>query len=88
MFNGLFGIGRAYRKLPPHHNFAELADNIEKFAHHLKDRCLGSFGNERAILKAPDRWEWKLGADLITLIEYARHFVPPGSDSLHHYGRE
>jgi hypothetical protein len=35
MLNGLFGIGRAYKKLPPHHNFAELADNIDQLANDL-----------------------------------------------------
>jgi hypothetical protein len=53
MLNGLFGIGRAYKKLPPHHKFTKLAD-IERFAEYLKDRNLGSFARE-GCLKAPDR---------------------------------
>jgi hypothetical protein len=84
MFNGLFGFGRAYKKLPPHHNFKELADNIERLADYLMDRSLGSFARE-GYLKAPDRWEWKLGNDLKLLLEYARGFVPPDTDGLHHY---
>jgi len=43
MFNGLFGIGRSYRKLPPHHNFAQLADNVEQLANYLMGRSLGKF---------------------------------------------
>jgi hypothetical protein len=62
VLNGLFGLGRAYKKLPPHHNFTELADNIERLANYLMDRSLGSFGNE-GYIKAPDRWEWQLGND-------------------------
>ena len=46
MFNGLFGIGRSYKKLPPHHNFTELANNIEELANALMDQSLGSFARE------------------------------------------
>ena len=84
MFNGLFGLGRAYKRLPPHHNFAELADNVERLANHLMDRSLGSFARE-GYLKAHDRWEWQLGTDLKLLLEYARGFVPADTDGLHHY---
>ncbi len=84
MFNGLFGLGRAYNRLPPHHSFSELADNVERLADYLIDRSLGSFANER-YMKAPDRWEWKLGNDLKLLLEYARGFVPSDTDGLHHY---
>jgi hypothetical protein len=83
MLNGLFGIGRAYKKLPPHHNFAELADNIEQLANDLMDRSLGSFARE-GYLKAPGRWEWQLGNDLKMLLEYARGSVPSDTDGLHH----
>jgi hypothetical protein len=84
MFNGLFGLGRAYRQLPPHHNFKELADNIEGVAGYLMDRSLGSFARE-GYLNASNRWEWRLGNDLLLLLEYARGSVPPGTDGLHHY---
>jgi hypothetical protein len=87
MFNGLFGLGRAYRayrRLPPHHNFVELADNIEKLADYLWDRSLGSFARE-GYLKASGRWENQLAKDLKLLVEYARGFVPPNTDGLHHY---
>ncbi|MGY3487836.1 hypothetical protein ACVW1C_005719 [Bradyrhizobium sp. USDA 4011] len=83
LFNGLFGFGRAYTKLPPHHNFAELADNIDAFASQLLDRAVGkNFGGE-SYLNAPDRWEWKLGRDLKTLVDYARSYVPDDVDGLH-----
>jgi hypothetical protein len=83
LFNGLFGLGRAYRKLPPHHNFAELAANIDAFANHLLDRAVGkNFGGEN-YLNAPNSWEWKLGRDLKTLVEYARDHVPADVDGLH-----
>jgi hypothetical protein len=84
MLNGLFGISRTYKKLPPHHNFAELADNIEQLANDLMDRSLGSFARE-GYLKAPNRWEWQLGNDLKMLLEYARDSVPPDTDGLHHF---
>jgi len=84
MLNGLFGIGRAYKKLPPHHNFAELADNIEQLANALKNGSLGSFARE-GYLKAPSHWQWQLGNDLILLLEYARGSVPPDTDGLHHF---
>jgi hypothetical protein len=83
LFKGLFGLGRAYRKLPPHHNFTELSDNIDAFANHLLDRAVGkNFGGE-SYLNAPDRLEWKLGHDLKTLVEYARSCVPDDVDGLH-----
>ena len=84
MFNGLFGLGRAYKRLPPHHDFKELADNLERVADYLIDRSLGSFSSE-GYLKAPDRWEWRLGEDLKLLLKYARDFVPPDTDGLHYY---
>jgi hypothetical protein len=63
MFNGLFGLGRAYRKLPPHNNFKELADNVERLADYLIVRSLGSFATA-GYLKAPSRWKTQLGDDL------------------------
>jgi len=84
MFNGLFGLGRAYKRLAPHHNFKELADNIERLADYLMDRSLGSFANE-GYLKAPGRWEWQLGNDLKLLLKYAGDFVPPDTDGLHYF---
>jgi hypothetical protein len=84
MLNGLFGIGRAYKKLPPHHNFTELADNIERLANNLIDHSLGSFANE-GYLKAPERWQWQLGNDLKMLVDYSRDFVPRDTDGLHHH---
>jgi hypothetical protein len=84
MFNGLFGLGRVYNRLPPHHNFKELADNIERLAGYLLDRSLGRFTNE-GYLKAPARWEWQLGNDLNLLLKYARDFVPPDTDGLHYF---
>jgi hypothetical protein len=84
MLSGLFGIGRAYKKLPPHHNFAELANNIEQLANQLMDSSLGSFTQE-GYLKAPSRWQWQLGNDLKILLEYARGSVPPDTDGLHYF---
>jgi hypothetical protein len=84
MLSGLFGLGRKYKKLPPHRNFTELAANIERIADYLMDRSLGSFGNE-GYTKAPGRWEWQLGNDLKMLLEYARGSVPPEADGLHYY---
>jgi hypothetical protein len=84
MFSNFFGIGRAYRRLPPHQNFQDLADNLEQISNYLLDRCLGSFATE-GYLKAPQRWEWRLGTDLKMLLEYARDFVPPETDGLHHH---
>jgi hypothetical protein len=84
MFNGLYGIGRAYKKSPPHHNFAELADNIEQLANELMDRSLGSFARE-GYLEARHRWQWQLGNDLKMLLEYARGSVTPDVDGLHHF---
>lgn len=82
MISEIFGLGRAYKKLPPHDNFAQLAANIERIADYLLDRSLGNFRNE-GYLKAPQRWEWKLGNDLKMLLQYARDFVPPDTDGLH-----
>lgn len=84
MFSNLSGIGRAYRKLPPHHNFTELASNVEALAYRLWDRSLGSFGGE-GYLKAPKRWEHQLAQDLLMLVEYARASVPPDTDGLHYF---
>lgn len=84
MLNGLFGIGRAYKKLPPHHNFAELADNIERLADELMNRSLSSFTSE-GYLQVPSRWQWQLGNDLKMLLEYARGSVPPNTDGLHYF---
>jgi len=39
-------------------------------------------------LKAPDTWEWKLGHDLKTLVEYARGYVPDDVDGLHRTQRD
>ncbi|WP_164937379.1 MULTISPECIES: hypothetical protein [Bradyrhizobium] len=88
LFNRLSRLGRAYRKLPEHHNFAELADNIDAFANHLLDRAIGkNFGGE-SYLNAPNTWEWKLGRDLKTLVEYARSYVPKDVDGLHRTRRD
>jgi hypothetical protein len=99
LFNGLFGIGRAYKKLPPHHNFTELAANIESLANHLLDVGAGNFatgGTLRAserwqwqlgndVSGSSERWQWQLGNDLKLLLEYARGFVPPDRDGLHYF---
>lgn len=88
MLNGFFGIGRAYKKLPPHHNFVELADNIERLADELMNRSLDSFRSE-GYLQAPSRWQWQLGNDLKMLLDYARGSVAPHADGLHRFsGRE
>jgi hypothetical protein len=84
MFNGLFGIGRAYQKLPPHHNFKELADNVERLADYLMDSGLSNISGEGHI-KAPDRWQQHLGKDLKMLLLYVRDFVPPDTDGLHYF---
>lgn len=84
MFNGLFGIGRAYKKLPPHRSFTELAANVEMLANYLLDVGAGNFANE-GYLKAHERWQWQLGNDLKLLLEYARGFVPPDADGLHYF---
>ena len=86
MLSKLFGIGRAYKKLPPHNNFKELADNMEAFGDYLIDRSLGSFASQ-GYLKAPGRIENKLGHDLKMLVEYARAHVPSDTDGLHFYSR-
>jgi hypothetical protein len=84
MFNELFGIGKAYKKLPPHKNFKELSDNIEKLANNLIDQSLGSFGNE-GYLNAPGKWQWQLGNDLKMLVDYARDNVSEDTDGLHYF---
>ena len=84
MLNGLFGLGRAYRKLPPHRNFAELAANVERVADHLRDKAVANFGKAD---RAPERWEWQLGSDLKMLVEYARAHVPDDADGFHHFSR-
>lgn len=83
MLNDLFGVGRAYKKLPPHHDFAELANNIEQLANALMNQSLGSFARE-GYLKAPTKWQWRLGNDLKMLLEYARGHVPEDTDGLHY----
>ena len=75
MLRDLFGIARAYKKLPPHKDFGQLANNIETLADYLLDRTSGSLARE-GYLKVPDRWEWKLGSDLKLLCQYARIAVP------------
>jgi hypothetical protein len=82
MLRDLFGIARAYKKLPPHKNFGQLANNIETLADYLLDRSLGSFARE-GYLKVPDRWEWKLGSDLKLLCQYARSAVSDDADEGH-----
>lgn len=84
MLNGLFGIGRAYKKLPPHHNFAKLANNIEQLANELMDRSLGSFARE-GYLKTQSHWQWLLGNDLKMLLQYSRGSVAPDTDGLRHF---
>jgi hypothetical protein len=79
-------IGRAYKKLPPHHSFAQLANNIERLANDLMYQSLGRFSHDD-YQNAPNRWEWKLGKDLKLLIEYAKGYVPPDIDGLHHSAR-
>jgi hypothetical protein len=85
MFNGWFGLGRAYKKLPPHHDYKELAANVETLANYLIDK--GADGSETGHLT----WQWKLGNDLKLLLQYADGFVPPETDGLHYFsgrGRE
>jgi hypothetical protein len=82
MLRDLFGIARAYRKLPPHRDFGQLADNIEALAQYLLYRSSGSFARE-GYLKAPDRWDCKLGSDLKLLCRYARSAVPDDANGLH-----
>jgi hypothetical protein len=48
------------------------------------DQSLGNFARE-GYLKAPGRWKWRLGNDLKLLLDYARDFVPPDIDRLHHF---
>jgi hypothetical protein len=86
MFNGLFGIGRAYKKLPEHHNFTELANNIERLANALMNQSLGFWGKD--YLNASTKWQHQLGDDLMMLVDYARTYVPDDNDGLHyHSGR-
>ena len=82
MLRDLFGIARAYKKLPPHKDFVQLANNIETLADYLLDRSSGSLARE-GYLKVPDRWEWKLGSDLKLLCQYARIAVPDDANGLH-----
>jgi hypothetical protein len=84
MLNGLFGIGRSYKKLPPHHNFTELVNNIEQLANDLMNQSFGSFANE-GYLNVPGKWQWQLGNDLKMLLEYARGHVPDDTDGLHYF---
>jgi hypothetical protein len=37
-FNSLFGLGRLYKKPPPHQNVKELGDNLEVLANYFLDR--------------------------------------------------
>lgn len=72
-FNSLFGLGRVYKKLPPHHNVKELGDNLEVLANYFLER------GSRDALNNPGgdvRWEWKLGEDLKMLIELVRVYIP------------
>lgn len=82
MLRDLFGIARAYKKLPPHRDFGQLADNIEALAHYLLHRSSGSFARE-GYLKIPDRWDCKLGSDLKLLCQYARSGVAADANGLH-----
>lgn len=82
MLRGNFGIARAYKKLPLHKDFGELANNMEALADYLLSRATGSFARE-GYLKAPNRWEWKLGSDLKLLCEYARSTVPDDANGFH-----
>ncbi len=72
-FNSLFGLGRIYKKLPPHQNAKELSDNLEVLANYFLYR------GSRDVLHNPGRgirWEWKLGQDLRMLVELARVYIP------------
>jgi|SRR4026208_2107643 len=82
MLRDLFGIARAYKKLPPHKDFGQLANNIETLANYLLDRSSGSFARE-GYLKVPDRWESRLGSDLKLLCQYARTAVPDDANGPH-----
>ena len=82
MLRDFFGIARAYKKLPPHKDFGQLANNIEALADYLLDRSSGSFARE-GYLKVPDRWDCKLGSDLKLLCQYARISVPDNATGLH-----
>ncbi len=83
MFSNLSKLSRAYRRLPEHHNFKELADNIETLANHFLDE--GCRGMATGTIPSQPRWEWKLGADLKLLLDYARGNVPPDADGIHYY---
>ena len=39
-------VGARVQQLPPHHDFKELTDNVERLADYLMDRSLGSFVSE------------------------------------------
>jgi hypothetical protein len=82
MLRDLFGIARAYKRLPPHKDFNQLANNIETLADYLLNRSSGSLARE-GYLKAPDRWEWKLGSDLKLLCQYARSAGLDDANGLH-----
>ncbi len=75
-------IGRAYKKLQPHHSFAELTNNMDRLASELMYQSLGRFAH-KDFENASSRWEWRLGKDLKLLIEYAKRHVPPDVDDLH-----
>ncbi|MCB5175538.1 hypothetical protein [Microvirga lenta] len=71
MFSNLSGLGRLYKKLPPHQNVRELTDNMEVLANYFLDR-----GSSGALSGRDVGWEWKLGEDMKTLIEYVRAYIP------------
>jgi hypothetical protein len=64
-----FALGKAYRQLPRHNgNFEQLASNVEWLANRLLDEAVRTnYG-----LNAPSRWEWRLGHDLMDLVNAAR----------------
>lgn len=82
MFNGLFGIGRAYKRLPDHHNFQELAANFESLANNLMDQAVfwGPSGGAK--------WQWNLARDIQMLLDYARTHVPEDSDGPHYFSNK
>jgi len=71
MFSNLSSLGRLYKKLPPHQNVRELTDNMEVLANYFLDR-----GSSGALSGRDVGWEWKLGEDMKSLIEYVRAYVP------------
>ncbi|MBS4082946.1 MAG: hypothetical protein KGZ73_05300 [Rhizobiales bacterium] len=82
MFNGWFGIGRAYNKLPAHNNFQELAANFETLSQNLMDQAI-FFGWQGAA----DKWQWRMARDIQMLLEYARTNVPEDADGPHYLSR-